>query len=150
MYTYSPRPATDYRLKGLDSDEISVILGGSHSQALWNLFWLSLPEIDHVPDAGRNWYKFYHPVDGALAAMIRDVHNDEPLCRKLVMHPDIFIDWFDREDVSMFECYGVLSGDHWKGNVLARAELAARRLTAASPPVTIKDNVVTVDFRRSA
>lgn len=150
IYRYSPRPILDYRIPGLDQDEVTVMLGHERREALWNLFWMSHPGIDSVPEAGHNWWKGYKPVIGALSAIISDVTEDEVLYRKLMLHPFAFKQWFEREDHTIYDCYDVMNGVQWVSNVLARSELAGTRMTIEDPPVRIDGNVVHVKFKQSA
>lgn len=147
IYRYSPRPILDYKLVGIPTDEISVILGGERREAVWNLFWLSLPTLDNVPDAGHDWWRKHSPIVGALGSIIADVTEDEVLYRKLLMHPFTFCEWFEREDHTIYDTYVALDGDAWVTSVLKRAEASAARMTVEDPPVRIQGNVITVNFR---
>ncbi len=149
-HRYSPLPIEAYRLQGIPRDEIGAILDMEEAPAIWNLFWLSVPMLDFLPDAGPKWWTVYSPEPGACAALTKDVLYDEVLYRKLMMHPLAFIDWFERADHMEFGAYEALGGAAWVETVLCRAGFAADRLTAAKPPVSIQGNVLTVDFRRAA
>jgi hypothetical protein len=117
---------------------------------VWNLFWLSHPGIDTVPEAGNNWWKTYKPLVGSLSAVIADVVEDEVLYRKLMMHPYAFKAWFEHEDHSIYDCYDILGGPAWVLNVVQRAEAAGSRMTVEDPPVRVEGNVVHVRFKKQA
>lgn len=149
-YCYSPHPMERYLLHGVKDDEVSAIMQLDRSVAVWNLFWLSVPGLDNLPGSGRRWHKVYKPVENALATIVTDVLEDEVLYRKLMMHPEQFYDWFEREDHTIFDCHEVLGGDIWVETVLTRAQAAIDRLIIQNPVVSFKDNVVKVNFRRAA
>lgn len=101
---------------------------------VWNLFWLSVPALDSLPIFGKrpDWAKHYTPVEGALKAIVADaVDDDEVLRRKLQLHPQRFIEWFEREDHSIYDSYYALNGETWVSTVLARSKEAAARIDAA-------------------
>lgn len=150
IYRYSPRPIIDYKLYGIKTDEVSVIMGGDRREAVWNLFWLSLPTLDTVPGAGAEWWRKHSPIVGALSSIVSDVTEDEVLYRKLMMHPFTFAEWFEREDHTIYDTYVALGGSAWPTTVLKRAEDAAARMTLEDPPVRVQGNVITVNFRRVA
>lgn len=141
-YRYSPHEISRYRLAGMPEDEITGFITADRAQAIWNLFWLSNPDLDKIPGTGRNWVSVYHPTEGAVPAIVRDVYDDEVLFRKLTLHPDQFIDWFEREFHERYDAYDVLGGDRWVVTVLERAEAAAARMTAANPPMIVQGNVI--------
>jgi hypothetical protein len=155
LHRYSPRVIEDYRLQGVQIDEVAYILKELQSQyrdAVWNLFWLSVPDIDVLLDAGSKGPTLYTPIRDALAAVVTDVIEDEVLYRKVMMHPDAFLDWFEREpDYTIFDCYEPLGGLKWVEMVTVRADAAAKRITAELPPIVVADRragVMHVDFRR--
>lgn len=149
-YRYSPQPMSEYKLTGVPHDEVSVIAKSEHPEAVWNLFWLSIPALDSVPGSGHDWWRGYTPTPGILGAILADVYQDEVLYRKLMMHPEMFIQWFEREDHSIFDSYNVLGGPTWVATVLKRAELAVNRLCAEDPPIRVEGNVIRVKFPRVA
>lgn len=122
------------------------------SVAAWNLFWLSTPGIDNVPNSGRNWHKGYTPRPGVLSAIVSDVTFDPVLALKLCMHPSQFLEWFERTDLSDYTTYDVLDGDPWIATVVRRARMAEERMkhevTQAFSPVR-DGNVYQIDFMRS-
>lgn len=149
-HCYSPLPSERYRLEGMPQDEITTLREHGREDAIWNMFWLSVPSLDNIPGAGKNWTKVYTPVPGALGSIISDVSGDEPLYRKVLMHPYAFMSFFERQDHSIFDTYAQLGGQRWVDTVMERAELAGARLTLRNPAVTVDGNVLKVDFRRAA
>lgn len=152
-----------------------MIRGLEQAPAVWNLFWMSVSALDVLPSAGKNWTKLYHPKDGALKAIIRDVTDDEALFRSLTRHPEDFAAWFRRQDPTIFDCFEVFGGMSWVSTVLQRAADAATRIVAedpleildsamsnleqddsaarklvGKPIVQILDNVLVVDFKKLA
>lgn len=105
-------------------------------QSVFNLFWLSVPAIDVLPVYGKKktWFRHYAPVDGAMRAIVADAMADEALARKLRMHPSRFIEFFEREDHSIHDCYEALGGERWVRTVLERAERARRRMSGVVLP----------------
>lgn len=127
---YSPLPAEMYKAPTVDYCEVRSILQiETHSAAVWNLFWLSTPSIDRMPGAGTTWFRHHQPDPKAAAAITADVLFDEPLLRKLCMHPSSFYEWFERQDHSIFDTYYVL-GEGWIDTVLTRAAQAISRIAA--------------------
>lgn len=150
-YTYSPLPIKAYRAKGVRQSEVDTLIGDEREAAAWNLFWLSTPTIDFIPRLGANWWKSHQPMINGLAAVISDVYNDELIYRKLMMHPQSFHDWFEREeDKTLYDCYEKLGGDLWVRNVLERSHEAAERRLMLQPPITFDGNVLHVNFRKTA
>jgi len=123
---YSPHPATDYIIRDLDDCEVSWILGLPIAFPTWNLFYLSVPEIDRLPGSGADWWKHYKPRVGAMGAVITDVTDDEVLYRKLMMPLARFSEWFERADHQSFRCYHHLGGNAWVDTVNTRASTKAR------------------------
>jgi hypothetical protein len=152
MYCYSPRPMADYRIHALSECEVSVIAKQPRSLAtsFWNLFWLSTPSIDGIPgNSNGQWWKIHTPIAGALAAVVTDIRGDEVLHRKLLMHPSRFLEWFERDDHSIYECYHVL-GSSWPDTVIARGEEACLRLTPNLPRVFADTNGIRIEFTRTS
>ena len=150
-YVYSPRPIEDYFLLGLPDSEAELISKLTEAaDAVWNLFWLTTPDIDLVPDAGKDWWRRYRPWRGGAAAVLADATQDEVMRRKLTMHPRHFVAWFEREDHSIYDCYDVYDGRQWVDTVLSRAEAAGDRLTRLPGFIKAEGNVLRVDFRRAA
>lgn len=149
QYVYSPLPADAYLLQGTSCD-VGELLKHPAATALWNFYWLSAPDIDVVPSLGERWSRGYMPQLGRARAVMIDVLDDEVLYRKVTMHPDAFIDFFEHDDVSIYECYEKLGGEHWVETVLRRADEASLREVAKHPLVTVQGNLLSVDFRRAA
>ena len=137
-YCYSPLPIEEYRIISMPICEASAImqLGDTDTQSVWNLFWLSIPAVDVLPVYGKkkSWFKHYAVVDGAMRAIVADAVADEALARKLRMHPSRFIEFFEREDHSIHDCYEALGGARWVRTVLERAERARRRMSGVVLP----------------
>lgn len=124
----------DYRLMGSQSCEVREIQKLERSLATWNFFWLSVPDIDKVPDTGENWWRHYKPAGAAFGAIVVDVIEDEVLYRKLLMHPAKFLDWFSRErDHTVYDSYDTFGERSWVNTVITRAEQAAERLVVFKP-----------------
>lgn len=137
-YVYSPRPPSNYYISVLDQCEarfIDTLEDRQASAAAWNLFWLSVPEIDTLVLHGANhtWNRHYQPVPNAMSAVMADVVGDDPLRLKLLLHPVRFIEFFNHQDHSIFDCYTKLGGYRWVDTVLLRANQAAARIGAWSP-----------------
>lgn len=136
---YSPLPISEYLLTRLPACEVSSIMNlpDQESLAVWNLFWLSVPALDVLPDHGgkSDWYKHYMPVPGAIRTITADAIADEAMFRKLLMHPTRFINFFEREDHSIYSSYDALGGETWVHTVLARAAVAEARMRGALPPL---------------
>lgn len=144
---YSPRKVEDYLIRSVPSCEVNEILKLEQWPAVWNLFWLSVPTVDTLPDSGINWWAHYQPAEGLLAAIIDDVLSEEPLYRRLMARPEKFLDFWCRTDISVYETYGVL-GDAWAETVLTRGHEARDRL--AGKVLGRQGNVVTAKFGRRA
>lgn len=134
---YSPKDISEYRLAGTSTDEVSVIMRLPEAASVWNAFWLSMPDLDHVPGSGRAWFKVYKPVVGMLAAVYKDVVSDEVFGRKVVMHPIEFSEWFDRQDLTRYESFRTMQGANWAQTVANRARLVTDRLILNNPPVRV-------------
>lgn len=146
-YVYSPLEPSEYRITNLDRCEVSEILAMEPSVALatWNLFWMSTPAVDALPQSGANWWRVYKPVDQALFTMATDVLEDEVLFRKLLMHPRAFTAWFEREDHSIYDTFDLL-GRAWADTVLMRANAAAMRMAIGETIRGRRQNVIKVSF----
>lgn len=123
---YSPRPAADYCIKTLPVCEVGEVLKLEQWPAIWNLFWLSVPTLDTLPDAGNAWWRGYQPQEGLLAAIIADATEDEALYRKLMARPSKFIEFWERQDHGIFDTHEIL-GDAWVETVTRRAHEADAR-----------------------
>lgn len=143
LYRYSPLPPDRYWLPGTSQCEVRILQGSLHASALWNLFWLSNPGIDKVPKTGPQWYRHYRPVDGLLSAVVRDVHYDAALACKLDMHPEMFLEFFERDDHSIYECYQRF-GKPWVETVRSRADAAVVRMLSEKPPIVISGSTLTI------
>jgi len=150
QYLYSPFPIEAYHLTGMPQDEARVIGGIKNRLPYWNMFFLSVPALDHLPGSGADWWRQYTPVSGACPAIMEDVREDDVMIRKLVMHPDNFAEWWERQDHSIYEAYYLLGEDDWAATVLRRAKAAAVREASTHPRVQVDGNVLHVDFRRAA
>jgi len=138
MFRYSPLQIENYRLPGMKTCEVRSIeeMPEPDKAAVWNLFWLSIPDIDTVPGSGKRWFKTYTPVAGATGAIVRDVLagiradalEDPVMYYKVRLHPRRFIEWFEREDHTIYDSYYVLGGPKWVSTVLTRAERAKAHL----------------------
>ena len=143
---YSPLPLPRYKLHGATYDHVSLVNSRVHKDQTWNLIWLSLPDIDSVVD-NQNWSRTFAYPTGALAAIAKDVVEDELLQAKLLMPPLQFSAWFGSEDHSIFDTYDCL-GPTWPATVIARASLAHAHWEATQPQR--EGNVIRVRFGRKA
>lgn len=150
-YRYSPLEISEYRITSLDLCEVSAImkLKKEHSTAVWNLFWLSVSDLDVLPVAGKtpNWYKQYAPTPGALRAVTADaIDVDEALSLKLLLHPTRFISFFERQNHGTYDCYEALGGGKWVETVLKRAAMSAKNM-ASNLSADIRNNVYAFPVR---
>jgi hypothetical protein len=128
--------------------EVSEILKLPEAPAVWNLFWLSLPSLDTLPDSGASWWRGYQPQEGLLAAITADALEDEALYRKLMARPSKFLEFWERQDHSIFDTCEIL-GDGWVETVARRAREADARFFDPMERRGVTGrigNVVTVDF----
>lgn len=148
---YSPLPIEEYKITGLQVCEISAImeLPEDRRVAVWNLFWLSLPAVDSLPIHGKTpkWFKHYNPTLGASTAICADAVGDEAMLQKLQLHPLRFLDFFERQDPWIYDCYGTLGGEAWVATVTDRAKMAAARLATLEMQATPIDNVFSIRKR---
>lgn len=126
-FCYSPVPLTSYELPGNAKCEAKEIQEFPQSQAIWNFFWLSCPDLDTLPGAGPNWAQHYKPRPCTLEAAIADVTLDEVLFRRVSSRPEKFAAWWCRQDYSIFDTYYLL-GPRWPLTVLERAHTAIDRM----------------------
>lgn len=104
---------------------------------LWNLFWLSMPTVDVLPEFGSTpqWNLHYQATEKALHCLILEVETDPVLALKLAMHPARFLEWFRREDHLIYDAaYHELGGEKWVSTVIRRASEAAERMAGELPP----------------
>jgi hypothetical protein len=148
---YSPVAIDRYVITSMDKCEVRVVMNSSLAASAWNLFWLSHPTLDVLPEHARGPTPFahYESVRNGLSSVFRDIRRDEALARKVVMNPDAFMDWFSRQRHWEFDCYQSF-GKGWAATVLRRANDAALRLSSTDRPVSIKDNVIRINFGRAA
>ena len=136
-YRYSPFDMLEYRITSLPECEITSIMSLPQEQAtaVWNLLWLSRPDLDALPEHGSSpdWHKHYMPVPGTSRAITADAIADEAMLRKLQLHPTSFLAFFEREDHSVYDCYTALGGEAWVTTVTERAKASARRMALSLP-----------------
>lgn len=123
-YLYSPAVAARYRVKSLARCEVSVILETNYRHEVWNLFWLSCPQIDlclDAEDVGN-----YRPIPGLAGNVIRDVLADVQLINALTKHPHDFLRWFEYENHESYWCFKEHHGT-WVDTVIRRAQEAGKR-----------------------
>lgn len=150
-YRYSPQEIGDYFIPGMQRKcEVGAISNLALSNAIWNLFWLSVPDIDLIPQHGAKWYAHYKPTPGAAASITADVIMDEVLYRKLCMHPLTFANWFESSDQSIFDAYNIFDGRLWVDTVMTRARAASARMVAETPALVKSGNVIQAVFGRAA
>ena len=135
--TYSPLPIQSYFLQGADHCVMRVIERQSmFSEATWNLYYLSMPSLDLVPGAGKNWYKVYK-TDGLLVNnLLSYISLDANLHDHLLQHPAKFVAWFKRSRYIDLD-------PKWAEVVIARAEEVALRLSRV---VRQNGNLIEVRF----
>lgn len=143
---YSPLPIESYCLDAEGMASVRSVADLSLAPAVWNLTWLSIPTLDNLPGAGKEWHKVYLAPVELQGAIVTDVYEDEVLYRKLCMSPVVFLDWWRREDHTIYDAYEV-GGKDWVDTVTRRAELTVARM---SNILGIKDNVIAVKFGRAA
>jgi hypothetical protein len=144
-YRYSPKPIDAYilgRAKYCTARAVMNIESALGRAATWNLIWLSYPSFDALPEHGMSERVFDHfKMDVTdltiIGTLTEDARQHEIMCRKLVLHPSRFADWFRREDHSAYQSYEEL-GDDWVTNVMTRAALAASRMANEIPAVRDK------------
>jgi hypothetical protein len=139
---YSPFPVDDYAILDLPTDSARTTKMLERGEAIWNLLWLSKPDIDTLRGAGPNWAKNYTPQPALSGAVVRDVNEYDALYEMLHEHPAKFAAWFAKEDHKTWHCYAAC-GARWVSTVLARAEGASVRLASN---VKFEGNVVSVKF----
>lgn len=146
---YSPAPIDSYIIPNSKLCEVREIMNmkGHLPIAVWNLFWLSNPAIDAMPELGIEWWKSYRPTRGLAKSVVMDVMEDEALFRKLLMTPDRFIEFFEREDVTIYHTYEVL-GEAWHPMVLQRARSAASFMKRGTPNIKHAGNVVYLNWSK--
>lgn len=142
FYLYSPLPIESYYITALPFDTLRTVRTMEEHEAIWNLMWLSFPQLDTLPGAGANWYKGYTAKPGLFPACAQDVNEYETLAEMLKCHPAEFAKWFAKEDHKVWHCYAIGS-DEWVSTVLARAEEAATRI---SGNIKSEGNVIHVQF----
>lgn len=143
QYTYSPYPVETYR-GVLTCTEVIDKLGPDLLTPVWNLLWLSKPVLDGLLDRAPRVVHSLNPA--VVQAIVRDVQEDPVLRWKLVMHPTRFIEWFRREDHSIYDCYDEFGGDEWVYKVLGRACEAQNRLAESAHALITEGNVTYARF----
>lgn len=138
-HRFSPHLPEAY-YNGTDRDFLPHIMESLESLSLWNMLWLSQPALD-----GRLQGQRLILPTNFIDALYDDVENDHALCRKLTMHPSTFLEWFSREDPSVWDLYNASGGPLWVDTVTSRAKAAAKRIGHVSGT---EGNVIHVNFRR--
>ena len=146
---YSPRPIQDFFCMELPDDEFRVIARARHFVAIWNLYWLSVPEIDCVPVVQRHQRAFHYvPCPTKYKAVILDAMDDEQLQSHLHRPPAEFLHWFQAErDYTIYECWDAF-GPRWPEVVRFRAEQAILHRLKLQPFVTVRGGKVVVDLEK--
>ena len=145
-YRYSPLPIEDYYVNMVGMTSVATIAKLDLSEAIWNMVWLSMPQLDNLPGSGKDWHKVFTTTPGLQAALVTDVYEDEVLYRKLLMPPHRFLEWWKREDHTIYDAYEI-GGKEWAVTVTQRAEEATVRMSKVK---NVKDNVIAVKFGRAA
>jgi len=148
MWHYAPKDINEYHLSGVSTDFVTAIEREEAAEAIWNLFWLSVPSVDTIPGSGESWWRTFKVQPASLAAIMADVVEDSTLRNKLCGPPGEFADWFEREDASIYDSYYALNGEVWRENVLRRAREAASRPLPAKLLQSVMGNVFEVNFGR--
>ena len=142
---YSPKPIEDYFIEAQHYCGIRRIAGGEQcSQEIWNLYWLSDPITDVLPGFSGPLTDLLK-VSERVTAVTQDVLEDYQLAQALSWSPSRFLDWFCREDPTIYDCYDVF-GPGWVETVKLRAIEAAERLGEREAYVPLPSNVVQVNF----
>lgn len=157
MFFYSPHPIEEYRITSLEACEASEVmkLPREKSIAVWNLFWLSVPALDVLPIVGRtpDWFSYYDPVPGAFGAITADaIADDASMHPWLLMHPKRFLEFFERDDHSVYDCYYALGQEQWVVNVITRTQQAIRRLENVphDPDDPVFNNIIALFGKKDA
>lgn len=142
---YSPRPIESYfRETHTDGCPIRGIAGQECcSDEMWNLYWLSVPELEGTNYTKDGWITVGLKYKEPYVSVSRDVLEDYHLAQALSWSPSRFLDWFCREDPTIYDCYEAF-GSGWVETVKRRAMEAAERLEQVRPEP--KSNVVRVNF----
>jgi hypothetical protein len=149
VHEYSPLPRSMYELQGAEDCDVRAIGRLERAQATWNLYWLSAPALDLIPGSGEDWWKVYTPSADVAASLALDVAEDEVLYRKLMMHPQAFGAWFEREDLTQFSSYALMGCEQWRTIAMARACEAMERMRLGGASVLGRTrNVVYANFGR--
>lgn len=145
-YRYSPLPIEDYYKDMVGMSSIKAVAALDLAPAVWNMVWLSIPQIDNLPGSGADWHKVFRTPEGLQSAIVTDIYEDEVLYRKALMPPHRFLEWWKREDHTIYDAYEI-GGKEWAVTVTQRAEEATVRM---SKILDVKDNVIAVKFGRAA
>lgn len=149
MYRYSPHPIESYLIQGLEGHcEAGIISKLPNPGAVWNLFWLSTPQIDNIPGSGSNWLNVYKPTVNGLAAITSDIIFDEVLNRKLLMHPVKFAAWVKVKDMTDYDSFAKYGVD-WISSIVERCGESAFRIATENTQSTTPDNVISLIMFRS-
>lgn len=141
---YSPKPIEAYFIKGRKLCPVKGVADMEQcSDETWNLYWLSEPNLDALPEFKGNWVETHHISAHKATAVTTDVLEDYHLAQALSWSPSRFLDWFCREDPTIYDCYEAF-GSGWVETVKRRAMEAAERLEQVRPEP--KSNVVRVNF----
>lgn len=124
---YAPHDIELYRLN-INFGPTDALSRMEHRVQVWNLFWLSLPDLDKLPGTTLPWMKVFQLPTGVFPAIVADVYEDDLLRAKLGLSPLAFALWFEREDASIYDTYALLGGASWVETVLRRAHEAHARI----------------------
>lgn len=126
-FRYSPLSITSYEPPNSEACGIQEIKKSPQNHAIWNLLWLSCPEVDTLAGAGPLWSQHYQPRPDVLVAITSDVTLDEVLFRRVISRPEKFAEWWHRQDYTIFDTWYYL-GPRWPVTVLERAHEAIARM----------------------
>ena len=131
-FLYAPRPASDYWITALPTDEVREIQKLNRWEGVWNYLWLNAPTLDRRIDPAIKWWEGCNVPTGLVCAVVQDVSMDEVLYRKIISQPHKFAEWWCRQDTTIYGVHNVL-GPEWAITVLERAHDAIDRMRSKAP-----------------
>lgn len=147
---YAPRTPDYYALPGTGQC-IFRLMHKYQDTIAWNLYWLSKPQTDLIPDDREHWQRYHQPYDGRETRAFYDalettVLNRMTLGSILSQPPREAIRLLRRADLAHCSFYLIAGGEAWRETLIGRLFLAARLADNRERREVADGVVVVADF----
>lgn len=145
---YAPRTPDCYAIPGAEQCVFRLMHKHGDVQA-WNLYWLSKPGVDLVPDQPESWHEVYAPfsmdeVRAFYDALDANVLNHLSLATIVAQPPREAMRLLRQANLQKTRFYQMFGGEQWRETMLGRLFLADRLNEARRQATQVAE---VIDFR---